>query len=160
MGNNPNTVLISSSSNSLMSASVKPSSQQIGAIGTKGASPYQQQSALQSAPQPSQLYIQYDPSQVLNVNQSYLSSSQMVQRPGPVQSNVVPTIPPSSSFYSGSSGGQTGFYQPTNSSLQAVQQQAPSAQQLHQTGSHYGLPAYGTQSGTGTPVGLQGFSSQ
>lgn len=32
---NQNTVLISSSSNSLMSASVKPSSQQIGAIGTK-----------------------------------------------------------------------------------------------------------------------------
>lgn len=32
---NPNTVLISSSSNSLMSASVKPSSQQIGAIGSK-----------------------------------------------------------------------------------------------------------------------------
>jgi hypothetical protein len=35
--NNPNTVLISSSSNSLMSASVKPSSQQIGAIGSKTA---------------------------------------------------------------------------------------------------------------------------
>lgn len=51
-----------------------------------------------------QLYIQYDPSQVLNVNQNYLSSSQMVQRPGPVQSNVVPTITPSSSFYSGSAG--------------------------------------------------------
>lgn len=32
---NQNTVLISSTSNSLMSASVKPSSQQIGAIGTK-----------------------------------------------------------------------------------------------------------------------------
>jgi len=51
-----------------------------------------------------QLYIQYDPSQVLNVNQNYLSSSQMVQRPGPVQSNVVPAITPSSSFYSGSAG--------------------------------------------------------
>jgi hypothetical protein len=51
-----------------------------------------------------QLYIQYDPGQVLNVNQNYLSSSQMVQRPGPVQSNVVPTITPSSSFYSGSAG--------------------------------------------------------
>ena len=37
-----------------MSASVKPSTQQIGAIGTKGAGPYQQ-SALPSAPQPSQV---------------------------------------------------------------------------------------------------------
>ncbi|XP_063244599.1 protein PRRC2C isoform X4 [Bacillus rossius redtenbacheri] len=155
LSSNPNTVLISSSSNSLMSASVKPSSQQIGAIGTKGASPYQQ-----SAPQPSQLYIQYDPGQVLNVNQSFLSSSQMVQRQGPVQSNVVPPIPPSSSFYSGSSGGQTGFFQPTNSTLQAVQQQAPTAQQMHQTGSPYSLQGYGNQSGAATPVGLQSFGSQ
>jgi hypothetical protein len=37
-----------------MSASVKPSTQQIGAIGTKGAGPYQQ-SALPSAPQASQV---------------------------------------------------------------------------------------------------------
>ena len=37
-----------------MSASVKPSTQQIGAIGTKGGGPYQQ-SALPSAPQPSQV---------------------------------------------------------------------------------------------------------
>ncbi|XP_053600828.1 protein PRRC2C isoform X2 [Plodia interpunctella] len=36
LGNNPSTVLISSTSNSLMSATVKPSSQQIGAIGSKG----------------------------------------------------------------------------------------------------------------------------
>lgn len=50
LSNNPNTVLISSSSNSLMSASVKPSSQPIGAIGTK-ASHYQ----AQSAPQPNQV---------------------------------------------------------------------------------------------------------
>uniref|UniRef100_A0A6B2EIL6 BAT2 N-terminal domain-containing protein n=1 Tax=Phlebotomus kandelakii TaxID=1109342 RepID=A0A6B2EIL6_9DIPT len=45
--NNPSTVLISSSTNSLMSASVKPSSQQIGAIGSKTGAvnqpPYQQQ---------------------------------------------------------------------------------------------------------------------
>ncbi|XP_059619823.1 protein PRRC2A [Phlebotomus argentipes] len=45
--NNPSTVLISSSTNSLMSASVKPSSQQIGAIGSKTGGvnqpPYQQQ---------------------------------------------------------------------------------------------------------------------
>jgi hypothetical protein len=55
LSNNPSTVLISSTSNSLMSASVKPSTQQIGAIGTKGGGPYQQ-SALPSAPQPSQVY--------------------------------------------------------------------------------------------------------
>jgi hypothetical protein len=54
LSNNPSTVLISSTSNSLMSASVKPSTQQIGAIGTKGGGPYQQ-SALPSAPQPSQV---------------------------------------------------------------------------------------------------------
>ncbi|CAK1548241.1 unnamed protein product [Leptosia nina] len=36
LGNSPSTVLISSTSNSLMSATVKPSSQQIGAIGSKG----------------------------------------------------------------------------------------------------------------------------
>jgi hypothetical protein len=57
-------------------------------------------------------------------------------------------------------GGQTSFYQPTNSTLQAVQQQAPSAQQLHQTGSPYTLQGYGTQSGGATPVGLQNFGSQ
>lgn len=33
LGNSPSTVLISSTSNSLMSATVKPSTQQIGAIG-------------------------------------------------------------------------------------------------------------------------------
>jgi len=55
LSNSPSTVLISSTSNSLMSASVKPSTQQIGAIGTKGAGPYQQ-SALPSAPQASQVY--------------------------------------------------------------------------------------------------------
>ncbi|XP_019526904.3 mediator of RNA polymerase II transcription subunit 12 isoform X1 [Aedes albopictus] len=44
--NNPSTMLISSSTNSLMSSSVKPSSQQIGAIGSKSGSvgqPYGQQ---------------------------------------------------------------------------------------------------------------------
>jgi hypothetical protein len=58
-------------------------------------------------------------------------------------------------------GGQTGFYQATNSTLQAVQQPAaPQAQQLHQTGSPYNLQGYGTQSGAATPVGLQNFGSQ
>lgn len=36
MSSNHNAVLISSTSNTLMSASVKPTSQQIGAIGSKG----------------------------------------------------------------------------------------------------------------------------
>jgi hypothetical protein len=61
-------------------------------------------------------------------------------------------------------GGQTGFYQATNSTLQAVQQPAtappPPTQQLHQTGSPYNLQGYGTQSGATTPVGLQNFGSQ
>ncbi|XP_046985205.1 protein PRRC2C-like isoform X6 [Schistocerca americana] len=155
LSNNPNTVLISSTSNSLMSATVKPSSQQIGpigAIGTKGGGPYQQ-NTIPSGPQPSQLFM-YDPNQVMG--QNYLPNSQMVQRPGPVQSNVVPPIPPSSSFYSGSAGGQTGFYQPTNSNLP----QPASAQQIHQTGSPYGLQGFSNQSGTPAPVGLQGFGSQ
>lgn len=52
LNSNPNTVLISSSSNTLMSATVKPSSQTIGAIGTK-ASHFQ----TQSAPQSNQVFI-------------------------------------------------------------------------------------------------------
>lgn len=52
LSNNPNTVLINSSSNSLMSASVKPSSQPIGAIGTKA--PHFQ---APSAPQPNPVCI-------------------------------------------------------------------------------------------------------
>lgn len=131
LNSNPSTVLISSSSNSLMSASVKPSSHsgQIGAIGTKGGAPSPYQT---SAPQ-SQLFIPYDPSQVLSVNQNYLSNSPLVQRAAPVQNMQ------SSSYYSTSAGAQAGFYQ-TGSSLQA----APAAPQLHQTA---------------TPFGLQNFSS-
>ncbi|XP_044757986.1 putative uncharacterized protein DDB_G0282133 isoform X2 [Coccinella septempunctata] len=91
--NNPTTVLISSTSNSLMSATVKPSTQQISAIGTKSGGvgqAYQQQSQ-----QGQQMYM-FDP----NLQANYL---QGLQRPtGPVQNNVVPTIQPSSSYYSGS----------------------------------------------------------
>lgn len=58
MANSPSTVLISSTSNSLMSATVKPSTQQIGAIGSKGGgvggvggvNTYQQQYLGYSAP--------------------------------------------------------------------------------------------------------------
>ncbi|XP_044595576.1 protein PRRC2C-like isoform X3 [Cotesia glomerata] len=144
LSNNPNTVLISSSSNSLMSASVKPSSQSIGAIGTK-APHFQAQSA-----QPNQLaYIPYDPNQVLGVSGNYMGNSQLVQRPGP---NVQQTA---NSYYSATSadvfpGSQTGFYQPGGT---------------QQTGTHYGLQGFGQHSqslatGNATPVNLQSFSSQ
>ncbi|XP_051158861.1 protein PRRC2C isoform X5 [Leptopilina boulardi] len=146
LSNNPNTVLISSSSNSLMSASVKPSSQSIGAIGTKA-----QHFQAQSAPQPNQLaYIPYDPNQVLGVSGSYMGNSQLVQRPGP---NVQPSA---NSYYSATSadvfpGSQTGFYQPGGGA--------------QQTGTHYGLQGFGQHSqslatGNAAPVGLQNFSSQ
>ncbi|XP_077281745.1 no circadian temperature entrainment isoform X8 [Temnothorax americanus] len=142
LSNNPNTVLISSSSNSLMSASVKPSSQPIGAIGTKA--PHFQ---TQSAPQPNQLaYIPYDPNQVLGVSGSYMSNSQLVQRPGP-------NVQASNSYYSATSadvfpGSQTGFYQ--------------SGGATQQTGTHYGLQGFGQHSqslatGSATPVGLQNY---
>ncbi|XP_067205035.1 protein PRRC2B isoform X4 [Linepithema humile] len=143
LSNNPNTVLISSSSNSLMSASVKPSSQPIGAIGTKA--PHFQ---TPSAPQPNQLtYIPYDPNQVLSVSGSYMGNSQLVQRPGPnVQASA-------NSYYSATSadvfpGSQTGFYQ--------------SGGATQQTGTHYGLQGFGQHSqslatGSATPVGLQNY---
>ncbi|XP_072748347.1 uncharacterized protein Nocte isoform X5 [Anoplolepis gracilipes] len=143
LSNNPNTVLISSSSNSLMSASVKPSSQPIGAIGTKA--PHFQ---TPSAPQPNQLaYIPYDPNQVLGVSGSYLNNSQLVQRPGPnVQASA-------NSYYSATSadvfpGSQTGFYQ--------------SGGATQQTGTHYGLQGFGQHNqslatGNATPVGLQNY---
>ncbi|XP_066588319.1 protein PRRC2A-like isoform X2 [Prorops nasuta] len=143
LSNNPNTVLISSSSNSLMSASVKPSSQPIGAIGTKA--PHFQ---APSAPQPNQLYIPYDPNQVLGVSGSYMGNSQLVQRPGP---NVQPSA---NSYYSATSdvfpGSQTGFYQPGGAT--------------QQTGTHYGLQGFGQHNqslatGSATPVGLQNYSS-
>ncbi|XP_018302966.1 protein PRRC2C isoform X3 [Mycetomoellerius zeteki] len=142
LSNNPNTVLISSSSNSLMSASVKPSSQPIGAIGTKA--PHFQ---TPSAPQPNQLaYIPYDPNQVLGVSGSYMSNSQLVQRPGP-------NVQASNSYYSATSadvfpGSQTGFYQ--------------SGGATQQTGTHYGLQGFSQHSqslatGSATPVGLQNY---
>lgn len=143
LSNNPNTVLISSSSNSLMSASVKPSSQPIGAIGTKA--PHFQ---TPSAPQPNQLtYIPYDPNQVLGVSGSYLNNSQLVQRPGPnVQASA-------NSYYSATSadvfpGSQTGFYQ--------------SGGATQQTGTHYSMQGFGQHNqslatGNATPVGLQNY---
>jgi len=106
-----------------MSASVKPSSQPIGAIGTKA--PHFQ---TPSAPQPNQVrfhykiilvriinltvlinfffqlaYIPYDPNQVLGVSGSYLNNSQLVQRPGPnVQASA-------NSYYSATSAGKYDF---------------------------------------------------
>lgn len=93
MNNNPNTVLITSSSNnSLMSPSVKPSSQQIGAIGTKAGAIGQSYGA-QS--QQAGVYLNYDPS---------LQPGNYI-RSGPVQNNVVPgPIQSSNSYYSAGAG--------------------------------------------------------
>jgi hypothetical protein len=148
--NNPTTVLISSTSNSLMSASVKPSSQQISAIGTKAGGvgqAYQQQSQ-----QSQQVYMAYEPALQAN----YLpSAAGVMQRgpTGPVQNNVVPALQPSSSYYSGSTG-QTGYFQqPGSSTIQSAQLQQ------HQAG--YGLQGnvFGTHNQSHTNAGLQSFNS-
>ncbi|KAF5307353.1 hypothetical protein FQR65_LT07070 [Abscondita terminalis] len=147
--NNPTTVLISSTSNSLMSATVKPSTQQISAIGTKASSAgqaYQQQS------QQGQLYMTYDPT----IQPNYLQSTGVIQRgpTAPLQNNVVPALQPSSSYYTGSTGAQTGFFQqPTSSTLQS----APLQQ--HQAG--YGLQGnvFGNPNQSHTSAGLQNFGS-
>ncbi|KAK9737368.1 BAT2 N-terminus [Popillia japonica] len=148
--NNPTTVLISSTSNSLMSASVKPSSQPISAIGTKTGTinqTFQQQS--QQGQQP--LYMTYEPAMQAN----YLPNTGVMQRgpPGPVQNNVVPTLQASSSFYSGSTGGQTGYFQqPGNSTLQS----GP----LQQHQASYGLQGnvFGTHNQSHTNAGLQNLN--
>ncbi|KAG5873172.1 hypothetical protein JTB14_023929 [Gonioctena quinquepunctata] len=149
--NNPTTVLISSTSNSLMSASVKPSSQQISAIGTKAGGvgqAYQQQSQ-----QGQQVFMTYDPSMQAN----YLASNAGVMQRGPVapsQNNVVPGLQPSSSFYSGSAGGQTGYFQQPGSSTM------PSAQlSQHQAG--YGLQGnvFGTHNQSHPNTGMQNYNS-
>lgn len=80
--NNPNTVLISSSSNSLMSASVKPSSQQIGAIGSK-SNAAAVAAAAASVGQP--------------YGQQYMNLYPPQQAPPQLQSN---------SYYTNSAGGQ------------------------------------------------------
>lgn len=149
--NNPTTVLISSTSNSLMSASVKPSSQPISAIGTKAGGvgqAYQQQSQ-----QGQQVYMTYEPAiQAAN----YLPGAGVMQRgPAgpPVQNSVMPGLQPSSSYYSGSAGGQTGYYQqPGNSTL-------PSAPQLQQHQAGYGLQGnvFGTHNQSHTNTGLQSY---
>uniref|UniRef100_A0A1B6C1D3 BAT2 N-terminal domain-containing protein n=1 Tax=Clastoptera arizonana TaxID=38151 RepID=A0A1B6C1D3_9HEMI len=141
LSSNPN-LLMSSNSNSLVSANLKASNAPIGAIGSKTGYPPSGQPPL---------IIQYDPSQMLNVNQSFaLSNSQLVTpRPG-----NVPTIQASSSFYSPSTGSQSGFYPPGNSTLQPAQ---PS--QTIQTGP-FGMQAYTTQSAAATSVGMQSFGSQ
>ncbi|XP_063911765.1 uncharacterized protein Nocte isoform X3 [Zophobas morio] len=148
--NNPTTVLISSTSNSLMSASVKPSSQPISAIGTKAGGvgqAYQQQSQ-----QSQQVYMAYEPALQAN----YLpSAAGVMQRgpTGPVQNNVVPALQPSSSYYSGSTG-QTGYFQqPGSSTIQSAQLQQ------HQAG--YGLQGnvFGTHNQSHTNAGLQSFNS-
>ncbi|CAH1184606.1 unnamed protein product [Phyllotreta striolata] len=150
--NNPTTVLISSTSNSLMSASVKPSSQPISAIGTKAGGvgqAYQQQSQ-----QGQQVFMAYDPT----IQANYLASSAGVMQRAPVaqaQNNVVPGLQPSSSFYSGSTGGQTGFYQ------QQASSSIGSQMQQHQGG--YGMQGnvFGTHSHSQSHAntGMQNFNS-
>ncbi|XP_056642494.1 uncharacterized protein LOC130448914 [Diorhabda sublineata] len=149
--NNPTTVLISSTSNTLMSASVKPSSQPISAIGTKTGGvgqAYQQQSQ-----QSQQVFMAYDPS----IQANYLASSAGVMQRTPVppaQNNVVPGLQPSSSYYSGSTGGQTGYFQqPGSSTMNSAQLQQ------HQTG--YGLQGnvFGTHNQSHTNTGMQNYNS-
>ncbi|KAB0800432.1 hypothetical protein PPYR_06172 [Photinus pyralis] len=147
--NNPTTVLISSTSNTLMSATVKPSTQQISAIGTKASGGGQ---AYQQSQQGQQLYMTYD----APIQANYLQSAGVIQRgpTAPIQNNVVPTIQPSSSFYTGSTGGQTGYYQqPGSSTLQS----APLQQ--HQAG--YGLQGnvFGNPNQSHTSASLQNYSS-
>ncbi|XP_076258307.1 no circadian temperature entrainment isoform X3 [Rhynchophorus ferrugineus] len=148
--NNPTTVLISSTSNSLMSASVKPSSQPISAIGTKAGGvgqAYQQQSQ-----QGQQVYMAYEPA-IPGAN--YLPGAGVMQRGHggpPVQNSVVPGMQPSSSYYS---GGQTGYFQqPGNSTL-------PSAAQLPQHQAGYGLQGnvFGTHNQSHTNTGMQSYQS-
>ncbi|KAF5289512.1 hypothetical protein FQA39_LY15067 [Lamprigera yunnana] len=147
--NNPTTVLISSTSNSLMSATVKPSSQPISAIGTKASSTgqaYQQQS------QQGQLYMAYDPT----IQANYLPNTGVLQRgpTAPIQNNVVPGLQPSSSYYTGSTGAQTGFFQqPASSTLQSA------SLQQHQAG--YGLQGnvFGNPNQSHSNATLQNFGS-
>lgn len=113
-----------------MSASVKPSSQSIGVIGSKGPT-YQQNN---------QMFIPFDAMQ-LGVNQSYLSGSGMVQRSAPVQ-------PAAPNFYANSPGPQAGFYNTPNSGLG---QPMPSLQQP------YARQGFVNQS---TTHNLQSYSSQ
>ncbi|XP_065157791.1 protein PRRC2C-like isoform X2 [Atheta coriaria] len=148
--NNPTTVLISSTSNSLMSPSVKPSNQQISAIGTKAGGvgqAYQQQSQ-----QGQQVYIPFDPT----ITANYMQTAGVIQRGPGVQNNVVPGLQPSglqpsSSFYSGSTGGQTGYFQgPGSSSL-------PSQMQQHQAGFGLQQSVFPTHNQSHTNAGMQNY---
>ncbi|XP_065226926.1 protein PRRC2C-like isoform X3 [Planococcus citri] len=140
----PSTVLISSTSNSLMSATIKPSNQQISAIGTKTGYP---------TAQTSPLYIPLDPATQL-LNQNFMPGSQLLQRPA---SNVIPAgslQAASTSFYTTGSGagvaGQTGYFPTgTNSPLQP------------QPGTAIGL-SYNAQSAAPSlgPTAMQNFGSQ
>uniref|UniRef100_A0A0N7Z9M7 Putative splicing factor n=1 Tax=Rhodnius neglectus TaxID=72488 RepID=A0A0N7Z9M7_9HEMI len=148
LSNNPSTVLITSSSNSLMSASVKSSPQPpIGApIGTKGG--------YQSSAHPSQVplgYIHYE-SQMLP--QNFLQNSQLVQqRHG--GSNVVPTIQPPTSYYSNSAGGQTGLFQPGTSILASTGSQPG----LHNAATAFGIQGFGGTQSAGNPGGAPSSSN-
>ncbi|CAL8143706.1 unnamed protein product [Orchesella dallaii] len=109
------------------------------------------------------VFIPFDPQQsVINLGQSYLSSG---MRSGPPGGPPPPATPPvqalqaSSTYYSGSSGNQTGVY-PTGSN------QGGNMQQLHVAvanpqgipGMHNANPQYGLQ--FPTQMSLQGYNQQ
>uniref|UniRef100_A0A0A9ZFT9 Protein PRRC2A n=1 Tax=Lygus hesperus TaxID=30085 RepID=A0A0A9ZFT9_LYGHE len=129
INSNPSTVLIaSSSSSSLMSASVKSSPQQphgtpaLGAIGTKASF---QNSQIQMG------FMSYDHSMI----PSYMPASQLVT-PRHGGGNVTTAMPPSSSFYSGSTA-PTGFSSLLGSNSQTMHSAAANA---------FGMQTFNTQS--------------
>ncbi|XP_041368189.1 protein PRRC2C-like isoform X2 [Gigantopelta aegis] len=167
-----NTVMVSSSNSSLMSTSIKPPTQNaygqlqknlgnlgnmgnIGNIGNIGPSSLQfGQSLSNSSLQPSQMFIQYDPSQMFSTNQilgtTQLGSSQPAQNVNSSQilgsqliqsRTAVQQVQPSSSFYQQS--------QPTIQQTSFFTQQPTSALQgaLQQATQQFSLQPFGNQPG-------------
>uniref|UniRef100_T1IR03 BAT2 N-terminal domain-containing protein n=1 Tax=Strigamia maritima TaxID=126957 RepID=T1IR03_STRMM len=158
MTNNQNTVLLSSNSG-LMAANMKSAqSSNFGTIGTKTSgqlNPYGQTGISTSSLQPSALFIQYDPNQMLNQQNisSQILNSQLVQRPAPVtmSSLGLQTVQPPTTFYSTSNQQTAGFYQPnTGSPMQPQMQQA-----------QFSLQSYGSQNQVSmmppNPAGISPF---
>ncbi|XP_059483980.1 protein PRRC2C isoform X2 [Neocloeon triangulifer] len=160
---NPSTVLISTTSNSLMSASVKPSTQPIGAIGSKGF----QTSAPPPPPQvpykPNAMYI-YD-HQAAAANLLGLSgpgfmtnAAPLVQRQTQVQNNVVPAIQAPSSYFSNSAApGQGAFYQTNNPP--PPHPSAAAAGALHSSNNPYATNMSGFAQNTANSGSIPGFNT-
>ena len=122
-----NTIMVSSTSSSLMSATIKPPNHNqnqylSGASQKSNPLPTLQYSQLMgnTSLQPSQMFVQFDPqanqtaapaapSGNQNVNSSQIIGSQLMQQRQPVQN--VQTVQGQSSFYSQQPLQQTGFYQ-------------------------------------------------